>query len=447
MKILFNKAFLVKAIKLAAPVIGGQLGVVLMGTTDTIMCGKVSTIAQAAVGLGSAIYFLFLIFGMGLYQGITTLVSIADGANEREQSKKYLVAGLWLIIPTTLVINFCIWASSHGLYLLNLPTSIVEETRQYLSILLWGTPGILLFLLFSAFLNGLSKTVPTMVATFIALVANYFFNDILIFGKIGFTAYGFAGSVYATNLSRYLLFLLLLVYFVTNKESRVLLKAKLNYSKVAITQKVCNIGIPIGFQVFIEMFAFTASFITAGWIGEIEVATHQNVLNIASVTFMFVTGISVASNIMIGNGYGAKDKEHIKDAAIASLILMIITEIIFAAIFIFGGNYLLGFYTTDLEILKLGAPLMVIAAAFQLSDGLQNLGLNMLRGIKDVKIPATITLICYWLLMIPLSYVLAITFKLGLQGIWWGFVIGLSLASIFLLKRFYTQLKNIENRW
>lgn len=447
MKVGTSSSYLLKAAKLAAPVIGGQLGIVLMGTTDTIMCGKVSNAAQAAVGLGSAIYFLYFILGMGLYQGITTLVSIADGAQQRNKSKKYLISGLALLLPTIIVINLLVGSTSYILSYLNLPLEVVSETQTYLSILVWSTPGLLLFILLSAFFNGLSKTFPTMAATTIALVANYYLNDILIFGKMGFDSYGFEGSAYATNISRYFLALLLLIYLVLDKEVFKLLKIKVQYKLKEVNKSVLDVGLPIGVQLFLEIFAFTASFIIAGWIGEIHVATHQNVLNIASVTFMFITGISTASNIMIGNGFGAKDKIHIRESAKACFYLIVIIEIIFASIFILGGEELLNFYTSDDEIIKLGIPLMLIAAAFQLSDGLQNLGLNMLRGIKDVRIPASIAFLCYWLIMIPLSYIMAITFKMDLSGIWWGFVIGLSLASVLLLIRFYKQYLKLENKW
>lgn len=447
MKARINLKFIWRAIALAAPVVGGQLGIVLMGTTDTIMCGKVGNAAQAAVGMGSAVYFLYFVLGMGLFQGITTLVSIADGAQEREYTKKNFMAGLVLIIPATIVINLLVWLTSLALNQLNLPLDVLTHTQTYLSILMWGTPGLLLFILLSAYLNGLSLTIPTMLATFVALIANYYLNKILIFGWTEIPAYGFEGSAYATNISRYLLALLLILFVLIYQPVRKLFRLPVNYKLLDEIKQVNRIGFPIGIQLFLEVFAFTVSFILAGWIGSIEVATHQNVLNIASVTFMFITGISTASNIMIGNGFGAKDKEHIKEAALACLYLIVGIEIIFAGLFVFGGEILLSYYTLDPKIIELGAPLMVIAAAFQLSDGLQNLGLNMLRGIKDVRIPASIAFICYWLIMVPICYLLALKMDMGLNGIWWGFVIGLSLASGLLLNRFYKQFQSIESKW
>lgn len=441
--------YIKRAIKIGAPVVGGQLGFVLMGSTDTVMCGRVSNDAQAAVGIGGAIYILFAIVGMGILFGITSLVSIADGEGNKERTWKYVKTSLWMLIPITLIICGCLFGVTLFFDFLNQPPEIAKMTKSYLVTLIWGTPFFLIFTLYSAYLNGLGKTIPPMIITVIALVFNYFFNDWLIFGKFGLPAYGFIGTGYATNLSKIVLALLMVVYCYTNTE---LTKIRLHgfTEKIKVTAKeILRMGMPIGFQFFLEVFAFTVSFVIAGWLGDLSLTAHQDVLNLASITFMFITGISTASNIMIGNGYGARDKKHILESAKACALLILVTECVFVGAFTIFPEELLSIYTSDTTLLKFAMPLMVLAAGFQVSDGFQNLALNMLRGIKDVRMPALIAFVCYWMIMIPLSMWLALPegLNLGVSGVWWGFVIGLSLASIILILRFIKQYKTIETRW
>jgi MATE family multidrug resistance protein len=420
-----------------------------MGSTDTVMCGLVSNDAQAAVGIGSAIYFLFIVLGLGVYFGITSLVSIADGAGKRDKTWKYIRTGLVLSIPISIALGVLLFLSSYFFDYLNQPEAVSQMTKSYLIALIWGTPFFLVFTLYSSYLNGLGKTWPPMIITAIALVLNYFFNDWLIFGKMGMPAYGFIGSAFATNLSKVVLCMLLVLYAHTSKELELIRNNTSTSNWKVTSQRILTIGLPIGFQLFLEVFAFTVSFIIAGWLGNMSLTAHQIVLNMASVTFMFITGISTSSNIMIGNGYGAKDKNHIYESAKACALLILGVEIIFVLAFILFPKTLISIYTNDAQLIGFAVPLMVMAAAFQVSDGFQNLGLNMLRGIKDVRIPALIAFVSYWLVMIPASYWLAMPngFNIGVIGVWWGFVIGLSLASLILIYRFSQQLKTIETRW
>lgn len=444
-----SSKYIKRAIQIGAPVIGGQLGFVLMGSTDTVMCGLVSNDAQAAVGIGSAIYFLFIVLGLGVYFGITSLVSIDDGAEKRNSTWKYIKTGVALSIPISLVLGLLLFLASYFFDYLNQPDSISEMTQSYLIALIWGTPFFLIYTLYSSYLNGLGKTLPPMLITAIALVLNYFFNDWLIFGKMGMPAYGFIGSAFATNLSKVVLCLLLVLYAHTNKEMEFIRSSEKSFDWKITIRHILKIGLPIGFQLLLEVFAFTVSFVIAGWLGNISLTAHQVVLNMATVTFMFITGISTSSNIMIGNGFGAKDKKHIYESAKACGVLILAVEIIFVLAFILFPKTLLRIYTQDMALIQFAAPLMVMAAAFQVSDGFQNLGLNMLRGIKDVRIPALIAFVSYWLVMIPTSYWFAMPrgFDLGVIGVWWGFVIGLSLASLILIYRFTQQLKTIEKQW
>ncbi len=445
-----TRDYIHRALFIGAPVVAGQLGFVLMGATDTVMVGKVSNDAQAAVGLGNSIYFLVLIIGYGILFGITSLVSIADGAKKLETSWKYIRTGLVLLIPITIILCTALYLLGFNFDILDQPKEITPMAIAYMNVVNFSTPFLLVATLYAAFLNGLGKTIPNMVIAFICLIVNYFCNKWFIFGLGPIPAYGFIGSAYATLFSRILMCVLTVAYCYQNSIVTGIRKAYVKTNSFLETSKdILKFGLPIGFQLFLEVFAFTASFVIAGWISGMALAAHQVVLNIASITFMFITGISTAANIMVGNGYGAKDRNHIFESAKACILIIAVIEVIFCASFLLVGKQLLSIYTNDTQLIAYAAPLMLIAAAFQVSDGLQNLGLNMLRGLTDVSRPALIAFICYWLIMIPACYYLAmpIGLNLGVQGIWWGFVIGLSLASIILIMRFFMHLRSIEKEW
>jgi len=440
-------SYIKKALVIGSPVVISQLGFVLMGSTDTIMVGKISTVCQAACGLGNSLFFLVMIIGFGVLYGITSLVSIDDGAKELRQSWRYIKIGRLLLIPITIILGAFIFLMTSNFSIFQQPDTVNKLAIDYLNIINISTPFLLLSTLYGSFLNGLGKTIPNMVITFICLVLNYFLNKWFIFGYYFIPSYGFIGSAYATVIARFMMCLLTILYCYNNS---IVLSIRKRYKKatsfIVTSKEILTIGLPIGAQLFLEVFAFTASYIIAGWLGDLALSAHQVILNIASITFMFITGISTAANIMIGNGFGAKDKAHIMSSALACGFLVIFFELIFCLVLILFRKPLVELYSVDKELLALAVPLMIIAAAFQLFDGLQNLALNMLRGVKDVKVPAMIAFVSYWLIMVPLGYYLAVPKfgNLGLSGIWWGFVFGLGIASIVLNLRFFLHLRTLK---
>jgi len=448
---LVSSFYLKRALKLGIPVVAGQLGFILMGATDTVMVGKVSNDAQAAVGLGNSIFFLVMILGYGILFGITSLVSIADGEGKLNDSWRYIKTGLKLLIPITIILYFMLWFVGFNFSILDQPKNISILAVDYINVINLSTPFLFVATLYASFLNGLGKTIPNMVITFICLIANYYLNIWFIFGLGNvIPAMGFIGSGYATVISRILLCVITIIYCYQNEVVVSIRRAYVQtVSFFTTAREILKFGIPVGTQLFLEIFAFTASFVIAGWLGALSLTAHQVVLNIASITFMFVTGISTAAGIMIGNGYGAKDKNHIFESAKACIFIVATLELFFCSIFMLFGKELLAIYSDDATLIAFAAPLMFVAAAFQVSDGLQNLGLNMLRGMHDVHKPALIAFFSYWIVMVPVSLYLAMPWGLamGIDGVWWGFVIGLSLASIILIPRFFMHLRTIQNKW
>jgi MATE family multidrug resistance protein len=214
--------------------------------------------------------------------------------------------------------------------------------------------------------------------------------------------------------------------------------------KLSYLTEIFKIGVPAGLQFFFEVAAFNAAQFMAGWLGIKFASSHQIALNLASITFMMLTGISIAGNILTGYAYGAKDRRGIIVAGNTVFMITLVMESFFAILFLSLRHVLPMLYTDDTEVISIASSMLVFAALFQISDGFQSVASGALRGVQDVTIPSIMAFVCYWIIMVPLSYLLAFKYQLGLQGIWIGFIVGLTLAAVTLLIRFRWVSKRIE---
>jgi MATE family multidrug resistance protein len=213
-----------------------------------------------------------------------------------------------------------------------------------------------------------------------------------------------------------------------------------------VIKKILNIGIPTGFQHFFEVGAFAFSAVMIGWLGSKPLAAHQIALSMASITFMIILGISAAGTIRVGNALGRKNILEVREAAFSAILLAASIMACFAASFIIFRNFLPTLYIGDTEVIPIAASLLVIAALFQVSDGVQAVGLGVLRGITDVKIPMLISLIAYWIIGFPVGYYLGFIMNFGVQGIWIGLLLGLTIAAIFFTRRFHQKTKKMQQK-
>ena len=192
----------------------------------------------------------------------------------------------------------------------------------------------------------------------------------------------------------------------------------------------------MAFQLIFEVSTFSVAAIMIGWIGTVELAAHQIAISLASASYMSALGIAAAATIRVGNQLGKKDFKTMRNAAMTCFVMSIAFMAITALIFVIGRNYLPMLYIDDPDVISQAAVLLVVAALFQLSDGIQVVGLGALRGMSDVKIPTIITLIAYWLIGLPLGYFLGFSMDLGAMGVWYGLFAGLSIAAVLLFIRF-----------
>lgn len=432
-----------EALTLALPIIAGQLGQVLMGFFDTVQIGGLGHEYIAASGFANGIYWMTILLGMGVLFAVSPLVSEAFGEGKGYRSIGVLKASLWVSVSLSAVFMVAIWLMAAYLPLLKHSETDNVLGAQFLNTVNWSTGFIFLFMAGKQFLDGMGRTKIGMQITIGGLVLNIFLNWALIYGRLGLPQLGIVGAAIANSISRVVMAVAILYYIWQDesvKELRTEFKKHIDSSREFI-KPILVIGVPAGLQFFWEVAAFNAGQIMSGWISTSAEAAHMIAIGLASITFMILTGISSAGTIMVGYSYGARDREGIRISGNTVFLLTVVIELVFAAFF-FAFHRLLPFvYTDNAQVVAIASTMLIFAAIFQISDGLQAVAAGALRGMQDVKYPAIIAFVSYWLIMIPACYLLAFTYGLGLQGIWIGFIIGLSVAAVMQLFRFRYMLR------
>jgi len=422
---------------LAYPVMLSQLGQILVGVSDSVMVGQLGTAPLAGVSLGNSIFILFLTFGIGISYGITPLVAKADGEGNNKKIIEVLKHGFLVNGITGLILFLLLYLTSFIFPFLNQPEDVIVLAKPYFLVISFSIIPFMVFQVFRQFAEGLSLTRQAMMITISGNVLNVFFNYILIFGKFGFPAYGLLGAGIATLISRiYMAFAMILFvgYGQFFKPYWALFRKK-GMDK-SIIRNILSIGLPSGLQFIFEVGAFSLAAIMIGWLGASSLAAHQIAINLAAITYMMASGLATATTIRVGNQLGRKDYKSMRLVGFTGFYMSAIFMGLNALILIAGRHFFPSLYISEPEVIEIASSLLIIAALFQLSDGIQVIGLGALRGMADVKIPTLITLVAYWILALPVGYVFGFSLNMGAFGIWIGLLTGLTIAAVLLSIRF-----------
>ena len=422
---------------LAYPVMLSQLGQVAVGVADSMMVGRLGALELAASSLANSIFFVLLMFGIGISMGLTPLVSKAYGKGKTNQISRLFSNSLLINFLTSLVMLGLILLFARNLNLLNQPEEVEALALPFLLIITASLVPLMVFQAFKQFVEGLSQTKQAMFITIAANLVNVFLNWLLIWGHWGFPELGFLGAAWATLISRVLMMVLMGAYVLYSKRyadfGLRILRFKPNWT---LCQRILKIGVPTGFQFIFEVSAFSAAAIMMGWIGVNALAGHQIALNLASISYMMATGLATAGMIRVSHYIGKEDYKGMREAGMVAFGLVATFMFVCALLFFVLRFWLPTLYIDDPQVISLAASLLVLAGLFQLSDGIQVVGLGVLRGLEDVKVPTVVTFLAYWGLGLPLGYFLAFTMGMAEKGIWIGLLIGLTLTAGMLLYRF-----------
>jgi len=433
-----------KNFNLAYPVMLSQLGHVLVGVADNIMVGRLGAVPLAASSLANAVFFLLLTFGIGVSYAITPLVAAADGAEDHSTIAGVLKHGLLINMITGLVLFAIVLLGGNVLHHMNQPEDVVALAIPYLSVITFSIIPFMLFQTFRQFSEGLSMTKQAMYITISANIINVVLNYGLIYGKWGLPALGLMGAGWATLISRVVMGMMMLGFVYYYPKLRQYRSGfEFGKYKMSYVKKMLAIGVPAAFQFAFEVSAFAGAAIMIGWFGANSLAAHQIAINLVSISYMMASGLSAAATVRVGNQLGRKDIITLRRAAFTIFTMVLIFMFVCGLIFYFGRYFFPSFYIDDVEVIQLSASLIVVAAIFQLSDGVQVVSLGALRGLKDVKIPTVYTFFAYWILGLPIGYWLGFHADYGAVGIWIGLLIGLSVAAFMLSLRFNRLTKRL----
>jgi MATE family multidrug resistance protein len=427
---------------LAYPVVLSQLGHVLVNVCDSVMVGRTGTIPLAAVSLSVSVSTVVMVLGLGLSMGITPLVAAADGKRDLPRLGELLVSGVLLSSLAGLVLGAVGLLIAPLLPYFHQPAAVVKLAAPFVRVIFLSFLPLMIFQGFRQFAEGLGLTRQAMLLSLMANVVNAFLCYALIFGHFGAPALGMLGAAWATVISRVLMALLMGVYVLRAERLRPYREAAGSWLRLRgdTIRRLLGIGLPIGVQMMFEMGAFSFSAIMIGWLSATALAAHQIAINIASVTYMAASGIAAAATIRVGNLRGLGDAMGARQAGFTAYTLTFLFMSIMGLLLIAGRHYIPHFYSPngkdDPAVMAQAATLLLIAALFQISDGLQVVGLGALRGLEDVKVPSVVALLAYWAVALPLGYGLGFGLKLGSMGVWIGLLSGLTTVAIVLLWRF-----------
>jgi MATE family multidrug resistance protein len=432
-----------RTLRLAIPVIIGELAQMGLHIIDTAMVGAISYKQLAAAALVVNTMNIPFVLGIGMTISVSQMVSMAHGRRDGKLVSHYLFNGFVLCAVTAILISLTLELGKNVLYQLKQDPEVVELALPFMQLMGFSIIPMLLFMTLKQFTDGLEFTKTAMIISLAGMPVNVFLNWLLIYGNAGFPRLELRGAGWATLITRSLMFLVLGYIILKHGIFRkyVIVGRRQWKLRWRTIRELLHIGVPSSLQIGMEAGAFAVSGILIGTIGAVSQAAHQIALSCASFTFMVSMGLAQAGSIRVSNAYGRQDWHKISVIGKSTLLTALFYGIFCAVSFMLLRFQLPRLFNDNDEVLYLSAVLLLFAAIFQISDSTQAIGAGLLRGIKDVRVPTGLIAIAYWVIGLPLGYLLAFSYNLGASGIWLGLITGLTIASVLLVARFLKMSK------
>ena len=430
--------------KLAVPLVLAQLAQNTTSLVDTIMVGKLGQDALAGIAIGSTVFMFVSIVASGFVLGCGTLVAQAVGANDQVTCGRAVRQGFWLSVFLFVPAFLLFWNIYPILLWLDQPPETAAASSAYLRAISWGLLPSLWTFAIRGLLEGHSDNRPIMVVAVVGVGLNMFLNYLFMFGKFGLPELGLVGTGVASSIALSLTFVMYLVYSLRGYQHLNLLRGLRTPDLPMLTQLI-RIGGPIGLTLACEVSMFSAAGIAMGQLGKVQLAAHQIALQTASCSFMIPLGISIAASARIGQFVGAKNVQAAKTAGTVGIAACGLVMAEFALLFLVFKRSIIGFFLdltnpANLEVIELASQLLMIAALFQIADGIQVSGSLALRGMKDTLVGFLITIFSYLVVGCSCGWWLCFRAGLGANGLWFGMTIGLATAAVLLVLRFYWRV-------
>ena len=439
--------------QLAYPVIIGMVGHTLIGIVDNIMVGKLGSTELAAVSLGNSMIFVAMSIGIGFSTAITPIVAEADAEKDTSKIRSAFHHGLFLCVILGFSLFGLVVLAKPIMELLHQPKEVITLTKPFVDWVAFSLVPLIIYQGYKQFADGLAMTKVSMYAIVMANILHVIINYCLIYGVWVFPKMGILGAALGTVISRIAMVLFMHIILSRKKQLKQYFQ---NFSfdeiKKEMITKIVNLGLPSAMQMLFEVVLFTAAIWLCGTIGKTSQAANQIALSLASMTFMVAMGLSVVAMIRISYQKGLNDYKQLVIVARSIFLLAILIEIVFAVMFV-ALHQILPYLFLNMdnqsqlienqEVIVIAAKLLLVAAVFQISDGIQVVVLGALRALQDVKIPMYITFVAYWIVGFPISFYLGKYTSLKAVGVWIGLLAGLTAAAIFLFIRFHYITKKM----
>ncbi|HNP33251.1 MAG TPA: MATE family efflux transporter [Flavobacterium sp.] len=440
-------------LQLAYPVIIGMLGHTTIAIVDNVMVGKLGSTELAAVSLGNSLIFIAMSLGIGFSTAITPIVAEADAEQDTSKIRSAFHHGLFLCVILGFLLFGLVILAKPIMELLQQPKEVIVLAKPYLNWVAFSLVPLITYQGYKQFADGLSMTKVSMYAIVMANILHVIINYCLIYGVWIFPRMGILGAGLGTVISR-IAMVSFMHLILSRKEQLKQYFHDFSFEEIKkeTIKKIISLGFPSAMQMLFEVVLFTAGIWLCGNIGKTSQAANQIALSLASMTFMVAMGLSVASMIRVSHQKGLNDYKQLIIVGRSIFLLAILIEIVFALLFVTFHQVLPYLFLNmenqnqlldNQEVTAIAAKLLLVAAVFQISDGIQVVVLGALRGLQDVKIPMYITFIAYWIIGFPISFYLGEYTSLKAVGVWIGLLAGLTAAALFLYLRFHYLTKKL----
>jgi MATE family multidrug resistance protein len=422
---------------LAAPLILGQLSSVGMNVIDTVLAGHLDANTLAAVAVGTSLWSLAIVASIGVMLALPPSVAQLAGAGKLSRIGPLLRQALWLALLLGTLLFALVRCAGLLLDRFGIDPAIAVETRKFLHAIAWGAPALCAYFALRGFSEGMALTRPTMYFGVLGLVLLAPLGYVLMYGRLGLPARGAEGSGMATAIVLWLQVLAFAWYVQRRPQYRQAAPfARFDPPHWRTILSLLRLGVPMGIAVLMEAGLFVATALLIGSLGAASVAGHQVAINVASVAFMIPLGVAMATTVRVGHAVGRGDPLAVRAAGYAGIAASALTQLLSSLAMALFPVAIASLYTHDPAVAAMAAQLLLLAAVFQFSDGVQVTANGALRGLKDTTVPMAITALAYWGVGMPVGWWLAFRGGLGARGMWMGLIAGLTVAALLLYLRF-----------
>ncbi len=427
-----------QTLKLAFPLVIGQVSQMLLGVADTVMIGKLGVTELAVLTFANSLFYVPFVFGIGVLTAISVFTSNARGAGDAAAGRASCRLGVYISAVLGLLLFGLMWLISLNLGMFGQPKEVEENTGPFFIILMASLVPALMSLALKNHADSLDRPWPPFWIFLGGVVLNVFLNWVMIYGKLGCPAWGLEGAAIATLISRIAIVVAMFVWLYRASGLREWVPYRwFRMPAKAETRKFLGVGIPASLQMICEVSAFSTAGLLMGRFGATAMAAHQVALMCAATAFMVPLGLSMALSVRIGSANGAGEFHRLRKIVVSGWWLGAGWSLVGAMIFFFFGKWLASLYINELPVIELAAAIMVVVGVFQLFDSLQICSVAMLRGLHDARMPAFMGFVAYWVIGIPIGVFLSIQLGYGAVGVWCGLAAGLMVACCLLVPRLW----------